>query len=449
MSNPEFAIFLYNNLTPYLVIFPFVILVYLVSLRKYFNSIIDPFFLCIVTSALAFIPVLYLKYFNLIKDNIFYYCIFAELSFWLGFVISYKKSEFAPNNTTNIPDKLYFNLFLFFAAIVVFFQLLIYAMFGIPLFSKNRLETFSSGGGFAMVSKIVGILKFFCVIYSFYIYKTRSFIAILFILFYVVTLFLGGSKSFILGLFTAYFVYLNFYKEQKVYLPKYLYLLVFLTPFLVLLVKPESDMDAAIEALLFRIAAYGDIYWYSFPEDDIQHILIKSPLLNLFSQVLGPLRLIDYKEHGVALGTLLFWRVDGDSVFGITGGPNARPVVLGYAYFRYWGVVFCYICGSFMAIFMSHLKKYFSKNILTISLIGYIYINSTTIAIDPVLSLMFIIPLTLCVFFTKYIMYLLSCGSVKMTCRELSCDFKNKCSVQTHALNFAVISIISIVLFFI
>lgn len=424
MNNPEFALFLSDNLYLYLLMLPVVLIFYLSILRKYCSSIIDPMFLCVVSSALAFVPVLYLYYFSFISLEIFVYCILAESLFWLGFMSTYKKSAKRKENEPDDEKNLY-NLFVIFACFVIIVKMVSYSLYGIPLLRSNRFEIMPSGG-FMMLIKIAAVFNFYCFIYSLYNIKKIPIFASTYIVFTIVTGFLGGGRSFALGIVSMYFVYKTFIKKEKIRI-SFTFLvagaIVISTPILVILVNSE-DFEQSVTKYLFRIVAYGDIYWNAFPYNQVEKISITSPFLHFFSQILGPLRLIDYNQHGEPIGRLLYWEINDISYYGENGGANARPVVLGYVLFKYWGVVFCYICGCIMSFLMSGIRSCFRENFLSEIIVGYIYISSVSFATDPVMAWGFVIPLVLVVVMVKYLNNILGYRSFRLIRNRMSCDIK-------------------------
>lgn len=381
-------------------------------------------FMCVISSALAFVPVIYLRYYNFINSKIFVYCILAEFLFWLGYTSTYKKIENYKENV-RCNDNILYSLFIVFGGIVIIIKIISYILYGIPLLRPNRFEIMPSGG-FMMLVKISGILYFYCFIYSLCNIKKRPILASIYILFSIITGFLDGAKGFIIGIVVMYFVYKTFIRKEKIKMSlSFLIVLVIIisTPVFVLLVNSEN-FEQSVTNYLFRIVAFGDIYWNAFPYNQVEKIKISSPFLHLFSQLLGPLRLIDYNQHGVPIGRLLYWEINDISFYGENGGANARPVVLGYVLFKYWGVVFCYICGCIMSFFMSGIRSFFRGNFLSEIIVAYIYMSSFSFATDPVMAWGWVIPLVSFVVIVKYLNNILGYRNFRLIRNKMSCDIK-------------------------
>ena len=415
MSNTEFAVFLGDNYGIYLILMPIFVILYLIILKKYYSGIWDPMFLCAIISGLAITPLFYLKYFNFIDNSIFYYCIIAEICFWYGFISTFDLKHNDRNERIENNNRFYYKLFVVFAIIVLIEKMLFFSLYGIPVLHYNRYEIAPSGG-FMMLEKVSGILNFYCVIYSFCRIRKSLNIFSIYLFFYVIVAFLGGGKSFILGLIGMFFVYKTFIKGELIKNSWHtiaMIAFVLITPVLIILVNTEDSIEATTK-YIFRIVAYGDIYWNAFPYKQVEHIHISSPLLHFFSQILGPLRLIDYNIHGEPVGRLLYWEINDISYLGEAGGANARPIVLGYVFYRFGGIVFCFICGCIMALLMSYSKFYFRKNFLGAVIAGYIYISSISFATDPVMAWGWVIPLAVFIALVKFLINLLGYRKIKI-----------------------------------
>lgn len=444
MSNQEFALLLYDNLTPYLLLFPFITGLYLLTLRKYYSCIIDPMFLCVLTSGIAFIAPIYLYSIKRLETNQLYYCIFSELMFWIGFVITYKRSYYKHGIIKNV-DYLSKQVFRLFFLICVLSKIIIYVKLGIPILLINTQMLYANAGGLAMLGKLSSIMAFYCLVYSFHMFNKNKLKSICVFLFFSLTAVLDGSKGFVLSFVFSYFAYKTFFQETKARLPKYFYVIIAVSPILILLLNTTSNnIEVAFANFLFRIVAFGDIYWFALPENDINYINIENPFSHLFTGILGPLRLIDYNQSGVSLGNLLFWRVNDISYYGETAGPNARPVILGYWLFGYWGILFCYISGCLMAFFTTHIKKYFTKSILSASFVGYIYLSSTSFATDPVLTIFSIIPVCICLCLAWYLMLYFSWGNIVVISKNNSGICNNTAKIPIF--NILIIAVFLIVL---
>lgn len=405
MNNIEFLELLTDNLSTYLYILFAISTIYLLILRKYINGLADPMLLCCIAAIFSSTIPVFLYAIGLCKIKMLLYCIFSEVAFWIGFILNYDKQAKFKNYTIKNEERVSFHLYIIFFILFTSLKLISFKYLGIPLLMGNRLEATANAGGLAILNKIANPLQFYCNVYSYHIFRRKKVLSVTCLIAIFLFSFLNGSKSFILTFIFAYFTYSFFYKRTIPIIPKKVLVLIFLTPMITLLASGFSDnLMVSIGDYLFRLVAYGDIYWYSIPNNVIEHISIDSSFKHLFSGILGPLRIMNYDDNAIPLGVKLYWYTMPIEAYGTNGGPNARPVILGYWLYKYGGIVFCYICGLCMSWAMTKFKKLLPSGIIPTIFIGYLYMSTVTIATDPVLAInnIFTVILFISILFITY-----------------------------------------------
>lgn len=344
-------------------------------------------FMAILTSAIASTIPFFLYFTGNCELKYFVYFIFAKIAFWSGFAINYKiNSKYKPFHIDK-EEAISYRIYLFFYFVSITLKLISYILLGIPLLLSNRQDLYINAGGLAILDKISFATGFYCLIYSFYLLKKKTTLAKTYIIYSVITGLLSGSKGFILNICAAYYIYKVIHKEEKIIIPTHILLMILASPIVILLISGfSSNIYIALYDYIFRIVAYGDVYWYSFPSGTIEHVHIENPLRHLFSGFLGPLRLINYETDGIPIGRFLYWETMPKEYHNIMGGPNARPVVLSYILFKHFGIISCYIFGYIMSYLMTHIKKHLPKSIISSIIIGSIYVFFLKIATDPVMA---------------------------------------------------------------
>lgn len=450
MNNFEFSELLINNISLYIICLLFLLTLFFLSLKSFYNSIIDPMFMVILFSAIASAIPFFLYFTNHCELKNLVYFIFAKLAFWIGFAVFYEKNNRFKPSKIHQEERISYRLYLIFFIISILSKLISYAVLGIPLFLDNRQDIYVDAGGLAILDKIAYPSNFYCLIYSFYLINRKSILAYTYISFAILIGILGGGKGFILNICAAYFIYKYIFKEDRITIPFYMLLTILTTPILILLISGfSSNIYMALYDYLFRIVAYGDVYWYSFPNETLEHIHIENPIKHLFSGLLGPLRLINYETDGIPIGRMLYWETMPKEYHEVMGGPNARPVILFYVLFKYFGVFICYIFGNIMAFFMTHIKKYFPQSIISTVIVGFIYVTFKNIATDPVMTFnnvfstfLFIIILIFSLFFIQR-KYIIKKTSYSNDVQKKTLDVKAKTQLKFFLpILFLIISIV-------
>lgn len=386
MTSVTFWLLLSQNVWLYVLSLLICILIYSIIINKIVRSIIDPVLWVMITAIFANSVPLFLFFIKEIDTKVIVYISVVELSFWLTYFFTRRKrivfSQYKMKNSI-ITD----NIYILFFFICVLCHLLTYYKFGIPLLKESRLETYSSGGGWGILSYFQNFSVFYTSIYSFFLLKNRRMIifariVVVSILFFM---FLSGSKAAILTLVHAYFFYLYYYENRAFEFKKFRRFipLVILFPIIVIMKQSGGNIWESIFSVFSRFVANGDVYWMSFPNNVIDSVEINNPIQYLFSRVLGPFRLIDYSTLDQNIGVQLYWEIYPDQ-YGLIKGPNSRLPILCWIYGGIGGFLLSVIFGYLCALWHTRLICLFPKGILSVIVYGYIYNSLCAMFVDPI-----------------------------------------------------------------
>jgi hypothetical protein len=401
-----------DNILLYLFSLLICTIIYIPIIKKVVYNFFDPILFALVFAILAnSIPVfLYLT--NHISNEKFAFIILSESLFWFGyFFLAKSKIQFSKYTIVN-DYKIGYLLFWFFLTLNILSHLITYSLFGIPLFAETRLSTYSNSGGWGILSHILKFASFYSLVYVFYLYfnKPKSLLIFIFVLLTsVIFSFLSGSKSSILGILFAFFIYKYFYEKSNISfksMKKYLFIIL-LFPFIIIGFQHGRGASVlnSIVSFAMRLLANGDVYWMGFPNDVIDTINIENPFTYLFSRILGPFRVIDISLVPPPIGAQLYW-INYPSEEGVMKGPNTRLPVLSWVLFRWFGLFISFFIGVFCAWWRTRIMQYLPHGIITVILYGYIYISFTAFFTDPLLASSSIFSMSFS-FFIIYVLYAL------------------------------------------
>ena len=252
---------------------------------------------------------------------------------------------------------------------------------------NSRLELYQdAASGSGILSKFGSISFIFILLYSLHRILEYKEIRYLWILsFLIVDCFLSGSKGAILSIFFGYFYYCFFYKNRAPKLPKKYIPLIALFPIIVIGAGVGSEYGEGLYggflSLLFRFTAYGDVYWYAYPNNVIDSINYHTPVLHFFSGLLGPLKIVSWENVEKPIGVKLYWAlINSDD--GTIGGPNARIPIASWVYFKWGGLLMSLIFGYIMAKVIYSIRKYIPHSLLGIIIYSFFYSAALTIPFD-------------------------------------------------------------------
>lgn len=376
----------YENIILYIVCLLLATIATIPLFKKYTNGILDPFFFILFMTVFAYAIPPFLFFTGNCSFRNFAYFLISETFLWIGFYIVYKlKRDFSINKIKN--EEVIME-YLFYISLLLFIlsKLYSYLFIGIPLFMQYRLDAYIESNGLGILKRISEFASLFLLIYSFYLkdHNKRVYLFV-FILIFIDTI-LSGSKSAVLTIFHSYFIYTFFYKDSVPKIKTKYILIMLCFPFLILLLANSgSDISAVSAGIFTRMIANGDVFWYAYPNNTIDNIHINNFFTNLFVGLLGPFRLIDYNTVEPNIGLQINWEIE-PTIYGTNAGPNARPSIAGWIYFKWYGLIFSFLIGCFISFCIYYIKKYFTKSILGVILFGFLYQNAITFLIDPLLG---------------------------------------------------------------
>ncbi len=386
----EFLLFLLSHPISFLMSFIVVMLLFIPLLKKVYISIIDPLVLLLFNSIFAYAIPLFLFNNDLCSINHFTFFCFSEIIFW-GIVI-YSSRKTPPFKNVIIPNEdNYAKMFFYISFFVyIFSSIYTYINVGIPLFMESRQELYvGAESGVGIFSRLADFAQSFVIFYCYHriiTYKERFF-SIVFVI-VIINCLLSGAKGSILTLTAWFFVYMFFFKKRNMFLKnrKYLLLLLLFPIVVLILYKGSSSqsLSKAVQDLLFRFIANGDVYWMAYPDNVIDNIHYQHPLVTLFAGILGPFRLESYEAIEPSIGIQLFWEVE-PSMYGRIMGPNGRLAVTGWCFFGWAGLLLSAIMGWLFSFIVFRSRKYFPNSILGIFVYGCLYRIAMYIIADPAL----------------------------------------------------------------
>lgn len=431
MNNFEFYNVALNNISLFFILLFFSISLHYLIFRSQVKSILDPYFLAIISSIFCFTVVFLLFFTNNISLYLFLSYVLTQTVFFLGLYTFRVKNIKNDINIANLKSSKYSSLiaFYFFSSVYIVSQLFIYKIKGIPLFMESRLETFASGGGAGVLGRISDVSSIFS-IYTFFLvinidkFRISEVPKYLILLLIFITFFLSGSKSSFLIVFNVFWCYIIFskinggdYLSYFKLLKKNIKLIVILSlsvVFIIINVQSSNPINASENALnpflalCLRFLHSGDIFWYAYPNNVYLNISDNRWFSALFNDTLGLLRIQDWSKLPEAIGiTLKNIHHPSD----ILQGPNARHNVFGLIYYGFWGgIFFSFFLGAVLSFIRNKLPYIIRFDILGGGIFTYFMCRGASIDSDPMLAItylnniVFIFPiLFICYLFIKEI----------------------------------------------
>lgn len=408
MNNYEFYDIALNNIYLFIASFIFSILIHYFIFRSHIKSILDPYFLAIISSIFCFSDVFLLYFTSNISFYLFFNYLLTQIAFFIGIYTFKSRKNINVLNKTNLISNKYSNIiaFYFFSAVYFASQLIIYQIKGIPLFMESRLETFSNGGGAGVLGRISDVSSIFSLYTFFVVVKIDKFRIsecpkyITFLLLFV-TFFLSGSKSSFLTAFTVFWCFIiftkinggDYYKYLK-FLKRNTRIIMVLSLMIVLIIifiqssNPNILSENVVSpylALILRLVHSGDVYWYAYPNDIYLSINGEKWFSALFTDTLGLLRINEWEKLPEAIGiTLKNIHHPSD----IPQGPNARHNIFGLIYFgKYGSLFFSYCLGIVLSFIRNKLPYFLRADILGGGIFTYLMCKGASIDTDPMLTI--------------------------------------------------------------
>ena len=427
MNNFEFYEIALNNISLFISLLFFSGFIHYIIFRTQVKSILDPYFLVVISSIFCFTVVFLLFFTSNISLYLFSSYVLTQTGFFLGLYTFRVKNIGNPINKTSLKSNKHSSLiaFYFFSFVYITSQCFIYKLKGIPLFMDSRLETFASGGGAGVLGRISDVSSIFSIYAFFLIIKIDKFriseipkYLILLLIFF--TFFLSGSKSSFLIVFSVFWCYIIFAKiKGGDYLSYFklikrnikLVVIISLTVVLIIINVQSSNPNDASEntlnpflALCFRLLHSGDIFWYAYPNNVYLKISDNHWFAALFNDTLGLFRIQDWSKLPEAIG-ITFKNIHHSS--DTIQGPNARHNVFGLIYYGFFGsIFFSYCLGVILSFIRNKLPYILRANFFGGAIYTYLMCRVAAIDSDPMLTItyfdniVFILPVL-------YIIYLL------------------------------------------
>jgi oligosaccharide repeat unit polymerase len=407
MNNYDFYDIVLSNIGLFIWILLFSFVLHYFLFKRQVNSILDPYFLAVISSVFC-LTVVFLLYFTAyITLYVFMSYILTQCAFFAGLYTFRRKKvrlHREPYREIIPQDRIDKSLiaFYFFSIVYLGSQCAIYALKGIPLFMESRLETFAGGGGAGVLSRISDVSSIFCLYAFFCVIKLDRFAwsempkyIVMFLIF--ITFLLSGSKSAFLVIFIVLYCYILFNKikggNYLVYLKMLRKNIKLILPLSILLVgfiifvqaRNEDEGINPILGLALRFLHSGDVYWYAYPNDIYLKIRSDEWFAALFNDTLGLFRIKNWNQLPEAIGiTLKNIHHPSD----ILQGPNARHNIFGLIYYGYYGsIFFSYLIGLCLGFIRNELPYYLKPGMLSGFLFTYLMYRGASIDSDPMLTI--------------------------------------------------------------
>lgn len=383
MIHEAFLLLIGDNKSLYCYSFFISLITIFFIIRKYTDSWLDPLRLTLVTVIFANAAPIFLILMDEMSSDKFLIFLFAELAFWLGFIIPAKRlSPLKKVTSITLSDKIIFNesIFLYF-----FLTLVSFIFAGIPLFADSRIGTFIDSGGLGLIARITPILLLYILIYIFHNIKENKISSYLLATLIAIFLLLSGSRSSLLIFVTCFYAYKKYIQGENIIDKNYLpYLLIpLLGSLLVFYINSNGDFIYSIFSFFIRLIATGDAYYMSFPNDNIYYVDVGNKFVFIFSQFLAPLRLISASDLPSPIGVQLVNNLI-PSLEGLFVGPNSRPILVGYVLFGSLAFFYTFFIGLLSSLLIFRSYYFFHNNFVGrvfafyLFLIGIRFIGDTT-----------------------------------------------------------------------
>lgn len=394
MNNVEFLIILNRGFANYFFAFIFTLIIMLWVLKYNYKSILDPLFTALIFALFANTIPVYLYVEDLISTENLIYFLISEFLFWGFFSINLNKREKLRYNVKFIYDKKCLHLIykIFILLILSFFIIQIYTI-GFAIFKEDRLSLFADSGGLGIISHLQPVINAYLIFYSYYLIdqsiKSRKKILIpyLVLLFIATNQILSGARSSVLIFLYLYFFYIWFYKKNKPSkkITKWICIFAVAGGLYIFSFNPMGNgFQGSLLSLLFRVIASGDIYWNVYPNETYTQIHPAPWLIDLLSNVLYPLRILDYGDSIPPIGTQAVY-INNPEKYGAVLGANSRPTIWGYIMFGWPGILFSVIWGWILSSIMKWSTHHLTSSILGTIFCYRIYYMCIAGISDPVL----------------------------------------------------------------
>lgn len=397
----RFGLLLNDNIPLYLWSLLGSFCLYFLIYRKMFISIIDPVMFTVLFSTFGFSVVIFLYLTKSIDTKYLISYLLTQSAFILGFFSykSLKRSQIvAPVKTQSFESEMLFVNIVFFvcSSLYIIIQLLSYVVVGIPLLSGNHVDIYSNSGGWGILGRFIDVLKpvsIFLLIYYFFkkevslfFYLYKYFVLAMVFVFFA----LAGSRSEFMTIGLIFFCFLILNGDKlKQYFNKIRFYEIMLLSLAMCFVfftiffqsKHQEDGASGLSVFLFRLVASGDVYYFAYPNNNIEQISNAHPFLALFGDIFSTLRIVPRQDQPVVIGYQLF-QLFGES--DTVAGPNSRHNVFGYVYYGFYdSIIFSYVMGLSLSFVRNKLFFVLRRNVLGQILFVFLYMQIANIETDP------------------------------------------------------------------
>jgi len=378
----EFYVDLLNDPQVFLIILLAVSGTLLWVFKKHIYSVFDPLvYFIIITEGFCITDVLFMKYFGLINQKYFWSYLLTEAGFLVG-LLQFKPVAPAPVDHKSVSIPLTLKLLYRVSLICyIILNLFVYFVRGIPLFMDSRLETYTIGGGWGLVTRIMDIALVINIYYLLDILRLRKWqmsewLAILSV---IIIQILSGAKSAVLTVVFIVFLhaFFNGTWNQKKSPSKGLLKKMFavsVVGFLFIAVIQRSDKEVAgrqipvIAQVALRFVNNGDSLIYAYPDQFIEHLDSSNPVGAVFREYFGFLRIASPNQLPQHLGVQIARAFIGPNAETQT---NAKHNLFGYVYFGFFGaILYSYTIGTLLGFCRVRLLRELPRNFQS----GLIYI---------------------------------------------------------------------------
>lgn len=378
MNNVEFSLHFVKHVEIGVLYALVCLAINLAVMRRFIYSIFDPLLFYTILSATGGTVVLYLYHFDLIRPFYLWSYLGTQVAFTVGFLMIRPPAAVKSPRPTRMPTYTGPIQVLYPLAVVIFVnaQLGVYSVTGLPILLESRLEAFSTGDGFGLLSRVIFVTSSISLVCAFYRltllrqgWMNRAFDGSV-VAFCIIVAIVSGSKGALLALIFTISLAL-FYARQfdggtraEAQVRRFFLLLValaFPVAFVTIYIQAGINELAELAAVVaMRFFQTGEIFFMVYPNDVLNRLEEGNSLLALFYSPLGSLRLIPREGLPVNLGLQAFWYHYDTTLL---AGPNARHNVFGLHYFGPWfSLVFSFVLGLVFSIARNSSYRYLPRS---------------------------------------------------------------------------------------
>ena len=279
------------------------------------------------------------------------------------------------------------------AAVHIASTLTIWSIAGIPLFRDSRLGAFEGSGGLGILERLAessALISIFSVVFLL-IQRPKlrwNFLVHAFLLWYIASTAMSGSKGALLGVgqyvLSILFVYTKLrHRADRFWggrAGKLGMIAAGIFAIGVLAVQQDSDLTTTLSAFVYRVVSYGDVFIFAYPEATVESIKGDNSLIGLFGGFLSTFRLFPqelvYSNIGYQFTGIIFPDLD------LIVGPNPQHPIFGYHYFGSFAFVFSFALGLVTA--GAQARLYFRSHSTFLSgLVAFmLYFTLVSVSID-------------------------------------------------------------------